>query len=41
MSKDGGSRAVDLDFNPGIGMGHHWGWKVADRAEGDSLKVAD
>jgi hypothetical protein len=22
-------------------VGHHWGWETAERAEGDSLKVAD
>jgi hypothetical protein len=24
-----------------MGVGHCWGWEGADRAEGDSLKVAD
>jgi hypothetical protein len=23
-----------------MGVGHHWGWVAADRAKGDSLKVA-
>jgi hypothetical protein len=36
-----GSGAVDLESKPGMGVGHYWDWEVADRAEGDSLKVLD
>jgi hypothetical protein len=32
---------VDLDFKPGMGLGHHWDWEAADGTEVDALTVAD
>jgi hypothetical protein len=40
MSKGSSSGAVELDSKPGTGVGHCWDWEAADRAEGDSLRVA-
>jgi hypothetical protein len=41
ISEGGSSGAVDLDSKLGMGVGHHWGWEVADGSEGDSLKVVN
>jgi hypothetical protein len=41
MSEGDSSGAVDSDSKPGMSVGYHWGWEVADRTEEDSLRVAD
>jgi hypothetical protein len=40
-SKGSRSGTVDSDFKLGMSVGHLWGWKAADWAEGDSVKVVD
>jgi hypothetical protein len=39
-SEGSSSGAVDSDSKPQRDVGHHWDWEAADRADGDSLKVA-